>query len=322
MGPAGNCLCASGEFTKASVFEGSVLHGLVTAQGNLGGETRRRELRLLARIRGDDAARRVRLRGPRVCRQRTHLEGPGASAVLRHRGDMPERVCAVLGPCVAATPTPVGRAAAKGPRSNVSSVLGIRFGGSQGWRCRLRSCIEQDGEWLRPLAVAGGRLGESPKSRKAQGSIGPVRRGNAECGQRTSGGATPEVEAPFGKRAGFGRCVGRKESQPREGLDTGVRASNGAVTVATSLGGKSSEGSVPAGMVGCRRQRRRWACNRANPMVGSGMQQAHMVVCGRNRRSREKRQGRNCGESWQLSRLVFGLGQQDANDLHRRRGGL
>jgi len=314
MGPAGNCLCASGEFTKASVFGISVHHGLVKAQGNLGGETRRRELRLMARIRGDTTGNRVFVSEGHGCTGNgVAWKTPAPARCFGIVGARSKGVRTVLVPCGNATVASVTRVVSKGPRSNVSSVPWIHFGGSMGWRCRLRPRTEQEGERLRSLHHR--RRDERVKAHsrgQAQGSIGSGQRGNASTGQRTSGGETPEVGAASGERSGFDRRVTREQANHERGWNIGEHASNGVVTVSTSPGGKSSEGSVSVGMVGCRRQRRQSACNRTNPMVGSGMQQAHTVVCGRNRRSRAKRQGRICGRGWQPLRRFFGNDQQDA----------
>jgi hypothetical protein len=100
---------------------------------------------------------------------------------------------------------------------------------------------------------------------------------------------------------------GRRANHER-GRASGERASNGSVTVSTSSGGECFVGLAPVGSVGVRRKRRSTARNQANPIVGSGMQQAHTVVCGRNRRSREKRHGRHRGRGWQPLHQVFGFG--------------
>jgi len=161
-------------------------------------------------------------------------------------------------------------------------------------------------EDTRPTRTTGEGL-ESERSPREQRA---VHRGNAVVLQRTLGRETPEVEATFEERAGFGRCAGRKRANHERGGTCGERACKGAVTVSPWSGGEGSEGS------GARRGMSdiggsRWSAgNRVNPMVGSGMQQAHKVVCGRNRRGREKRRGRHCGGGWQPLHPLFGAGSR------------
>jgi len=79
--------------------------------------------------------------------------------------------------------------------------------------------------------------------REAQGSNEPDHRFSMMVEQRTLGLDTPEVEATFEERPGFGQSAGRKRANHERGRTHGERTSNGPVTVSTLSGGESSEGS-------------------------------------------------------------------------------
>lgn len=99
---------------------------------------------------------------------------------------------------------------------------------------------------------------------------------------------SPEVEArPKADDVATRRSA--RSRQRREGRDDG--------DIGTAAGeGKASKGRAPSGKAGVQAS----VGNTANPMAGSGVQQTRTVHRGVNRRSRERRQGRNVCRAWQL----------------------
>lgn len=91
---------------------------------------------------------------------------------------------------------------------------GLRAGGA-----RFRSGLERGANSFGSSCSQQVRWVKAQSQREAQGSNGRTSRGNANGEQRTLGGETPEVEATFGERIGFGRSCRTEEGQPREGLD-------------------------------------------------------------------------------------------------------
>jgi len=313
----------------ASATEGSEHHGLVMTGGDPGGDTRRRELRLSARMCGGDAGNSASVS------QGHGNAGNGASwkAWAPARcfgivGSAPARVSTVPVPCVTATVAfvlrdRVARAVTKGP--GTERVVGRSDSLRRVGALEVPASAEyRTGGWVASVTRHRRRDGwvRARRRGKPKGATGSRIAATRWAGNGLSAGQPLRwVRLLESVQVSAGAQDGRRADHER-GWSTGERASDGAVTVATSPGGKRSEGSVPVGMVGRRRQRRRSACNRANPMVGSGMQQARTAFCGTNRRSREKRQGRHCRRGWQPLRPVFGSGQQDAEGSRRWRGGL
>lgn len=189
-------------------------------------------------------------------RQRLHVEGLSASAMLRHRGGMPDKGVHGLG-------TLRHSDAHSGGKSGDETV--------QGRTCRRSSRFASAGRGAGDAGfgrasnrmVNGFGRSQSPADVWVKAhSRGKPKGASGLCHAATRGvgNGLPAGQPLRWRRlsksvqVSAGAQAGRRVNHER-GWNTGERASNGAVTVPTSPGGKSSEGSVSVRMVGCRRRK-------------------------------------------------------------------